>query len=41
MAKAKLNGIEETFTKAIRYGEITDEEFNEIEREVKGCGDMK
>ena len=35
LAKAKLNSIEETFTKAIKDGNITDEEFNDIEQEIK------
>ena len=35
LAKAKLNSIEEKFTKAIKNGTITDEEFNDNEQEIK------
>ena len=35
LAKAKLNSIEEKFTKAIKDEQITDDEFNEIEQEIK------
>lgn len=35
LAKAELNSIEEKFTKAVKDGKITDEEFNDIEQEIK------
>jgi len=35
LAKAKLNSIEDKFTKAMTDGEITDEEFNDIKQEIK------
>lgn len=35
LAKAKLNSIEEKFTTAMKDGTITDEEFNDIEQEIK------
>ena len=41
MAKTKLNSIEEKFTKAIKDGEITDEEFDNIEQEIKIYENMK
>jgi hypothetical protein len=41
LAKAKLNSIEEKFTKAIKDGKITDEEFNDIEQEIKNYDSMK
>jgi hypothetical protein len=41
LAKTKLNSIEEKFTKAIKDGEITDEEFNDIEQEIKNYENMK
>ena len=41
LAKAKLNSIEEKFTKAIKDGEITDEEFDNIEQEIKNYEHMK
>ena len=41
LAKTKLNSIEEKFTKAIKDGEITDEEFNDIEHEIRNYGNMK
>jgi hypothetical protein len=34
LAKAKLNSNEEKFTKAIKDGKITAEEFNDIEQEI-------
>jgi hypothetical protein len=40
LAKAKLNSIEEKFTKATKDGKITDEEFNDIEREIKNYENM-
>ena len=41
LAKTKLNSIEEKFTKAIKDGEITDEEFDNIEQEIKNYENMK
>jgi len=41
LTKAKLNSIEEKFTKAIKNGKITDEEFNDIEQEIKNYESMK
>ena len=41
LAKTKLNSIEEKFTKAIKDGEITDEEFDDIEQEIKNYENMK
>jgi len=41
LAKTKLNSIEEKFTKAIKDGEITDEEFDNIEQEIKIYENMK
>ena len=41
LAKAKLNSIEEKFTKAIKDGNMTDEEFSDIEQEVKNYENMK
>jgi hypothetical protein len=35
LAKAKLNSIEEKFTKAIKDGKITDDEFKDNEQEIK------
>jgi len=35
LAKSKLKSLEEKFTKAIKDGKITDEEFNYIEQEIK------
>ena len=34
LAKTKLNSMEEKFTKAIKDGEITDEEFDNIEQKI-------
>jgi hypothetical protein len=39
--KDKLNSIEEKFTKAIKDGKITDEEFNDIEQEIKNNENLK
>ena len=41
LARAKLNSLEEQFTKAIRDGKITDEEFSDIEHEIKNYENMK
>jgi len=41
LAKTKLNSIEEKFTKAIKDGEIRDEEFNDIEQEIRNYENMK
>jgi hypothetical protein len=41
LAKTKLNSTEEKFTKAIKDGEITDEEFNDIEQEIKNYESKK
>jgi len=41
LAKTKLNSIEEKFTKAIKDGEITDEEFDNIEQKIKNYENMK
>ena len=41
LANTKLNSIEEKFTKAMKDGEITDEEFNDIEQEIKNYENMK
>ena len=41
LAKTKLNSIEEKFTKVIKHGEITDEEFDNIEQEIKNYENMK
>jgi hypothetical protein len=41
LARAKFNSTEETFTKAVQDGKITDEEFNDIEREIKNYENMK
>ena len=41
LAKTELNSIEEKFTKAIKDGEITDEEFDNIEQEIKIYENMK
>jgi hypothetical protein len=34
LAKSKFNSIEEQFTKAIKDGKTTEEEFNEIVKEI-------
>ena len=41
LAKTKLNSIEEKFTKTIKDGEITDEELNDIEQEIRNYENMK
>ena len=41
LARAKFNSIEEKFTKAIQDDKITDEEFNDIEQEIKNFENMK
>ena len=41
LAKTELNSIEEKFTKAIKDGEITDEEFDNIEQKIKNYENMK
>jgi len=41
LAKAKLISIEEKFTKAIKDGKITEEEFNDIEQEIKNYESVK
>jgi hypothetical protein len=41
LAKSKLNSIEEKYTKAMKDGEITDEEFNDIKQEIKNYENMK
>jgi hypothetical protein len=41
LAKAKFNSIEEKFSKAIKDGKITDEEFNDNEHEIKYYENMK
>jgi len=41
LAKAKLNSIEEKFTKAIKDGKIIDEKFNDNEQEIKNYEIMK
>jgi hypothetical protein len=41
LAKAKLNSIEEKFTRATKDGKITDENFNDIEQETKNYENMK
>jgi hypothetical protein len=41
LAEAKLNSIEEKFTKAIKDGKITENEFNDIEQEIKNYDSMK
>jgi len=41
LAKAKLNSIEEKFMKAIKAGKITDEEFNDIEQDIKNYEDIQ
>ena len=41
LAKSKLNSIEEKFTNAIKDGKITDEEFYDIEQEIKNYENMK
>lgn len=41
LAKSKLDSIEEKFYKAIKDGKITEEEFNDIEQEIKNYNKMK
>ena len=41
LAKSKLNLIKEKLAKAIKDGEITDEEYNDIEEEIKNYESMK
>jgi len=41
LARSKLDSIEEKFYKAIKDGKLTDEEFNDIEQEVKNYNKMK
>ena len=41
LAKAKLNLIVEKFIKAIKDGQITDEEYDDTEQELKNYENMK
>lgn len=41
LAESKLNSIEEKFGKVIKDGKITEEEFNDIENEIKNFNKMK
>lgn len=41
LAKSKLDSIEEKFYKAIKDGKLTDEEFYDIEHEIKNYNKMK
>lgn len=41
LAKTKLNSIEEKFTNALKDGKISDEEFSNIEQEIKNYNEMK
>jgi len=41
LAKSKRNSIETKFTKAIKDGKLSDNEFNDIEEEIKNYNEMK
>jgi predicted metal-dependent hydrolase len=41
LVKAELNWIEEKFTRTIKDGKISDEEFSDIEQEIKNYENMK
>jgi hypothetical protein len=41
LVKSKLNSIEEKFNKAISDGEITVEEFDDVQQEIKDYENMK